>query len=103
MDNKVAEFMDYCARLETMEFVGLAKILKVELASEEDNEVPRPFEEILQDMLKAYANSNRKRRRELLKILKSITKGRDYYHMETKVLEDSGADQEELRATPEEE
>lgn len=102
MDN-MQEFMYCMGKLETMEFVGLAKLLKVELGKEDNKTEMRPFEDIMQDMLMAFKNSNRKKRRELLKILRSATKGRDYYHGPSSESEGPVAEQEDSRGESEEE
>lgn len=55
-------------------FLGVAKILKVELLHEEKDEngvnIPRPFDEIVIDVAEAFYKIGRKRKRELLKIFK---------------------------------
>lgn len=93
MDNKnLSEFMECCAKLETLEFVGLARILKVNLGKDDSKDEMRDFDEILTDMFSAYVQCNRKRRRELMRILRSLTKGRDFYHKDTVEFEGSLAE-----------
>lgn len=48
-------------------FLGVARILKVQLVQDEN---PRDFGELCADVIESYQNSNRKRKRELLKILR---------------------------------
>ena len=48
-------------------FLGVARILKVQLVKEEK---ARDFGDIFKDTIEAYENSGRKRKRELLKILR---------------------------------
>lgn len=60
-------------------FLGLARILKVKLFTEEKDEdghfIPRSFEDIYLDIVDNYGKENRIRRRELLKILRQANKG----------------------------
>ena len=48
-------------------FLGVARILKVQLV---EGENPRDFEDLCKDVIEGFENSNRKRKRELLKILR---------------------------------
>ena len=48
-------------------FLGVARVLKVQLV---EDEKPRDFGELCADAIESYATSNRKRKRELLKILR---------------------------------
>lgn len=64
-------------RLDPIEFMGLARVLKVKLmepisAENETGEIklaPRDFTDILSDVLAAFEASNRKRRREILQLV----------------------------------
>jgi hypothetical protein len=66
--------------LETMKikepevFLGVARILKVPLVKDEKDEnghfAPRDFVDIYADVIEAYANADRSRKRELLKVLR---------------------------------
>lgn len=53
-------------------FLGVARVLKVELMVDKDT--PRDFGDVFEDIIVNYENSNRKRRRELLKILQQSNK-----------------------------
>lgn len=58
-------------KLEPIDFIGLARLLKVNLIEEKDGKTePRDFIEVLDDTLKAYECSNRDRKREILRIVK---------------------------------
>lgn len=77
--NECDAFIDYCARLEPVEFYGLTRILKVEVLKEKRSDEMRPMEDIVQDMITMYLSQNRKRRREIMKILNAATENRKYY------------------------
>lgn len=78
-------------KLEAVEFMGLARILKVKLIEEndttaeklEDKYKPREFTDVLADMLSEFNTLNRARKREILKLVKiAVSK--------TKVKKDAG-------------
>lgn len=77
MVNREYEFLDRCARLEVTEFIGVARVLKVNFIGEDGE--PRDFEDIFTDVIRQFSKSNRKRKRELLKIVKAATKGKGYH------------------------
>lgn len=77
--NECNAFIDYCARLKPIEFYGLTRILKVEVLKEKGSDEMRPMDEIVQDMIVEYLKQNRKRRREIIKILEAATEKRKYY------------------------
>ena len=49
-------------------FLGVARILKVRLLDDDKN--PRDFGDLCADVIESFEQSNRKRKRELLKILR---------------------------------
>lgn len=59
-------------------FLGLARVLKVEFVKVEKEEtISRDFCEICADVIESYANSDRRRKRELLKILRQANQEGD--------------------------
>lgn len=71
--DQLSTFLERISKLEAIEFIGLAKILCVELM-EEDKETQRPFEDVLSDMMINYAKAARKSRRQIDKVLRDIRK-----------------------------
>lgn len=61
-------FLEDIAKLEAVEFIGLAKLLGVELL--EDEEL-RPMGDIVDDVMVKFSKLNRKKRRELKKIVRA--------------------------------
>ena len=59
-------------------FLGVARILKVKLVSEEKDEegrfISRDFSDIFADLIDSYSKSERHRKRELLKIIEKANK-----------------------------
>ena len=79
------QFIRYIPLLEPQEFIGLAKLLGVEIVEQsapkfnEDNKVnvevnPREFTDVLENMLENFKKSNRKRNLECIQLLGSATK-----------------------------
>ena len=62
------KFLTQLARLEPMEFIGVAHLFGARLL-QEDNKTPRDFADILKDILDKYKTLNRKKRHEHEKIL----------------------------------
>ena len=59
--------------LEAIEFIGLSKLLGVKLLDEKE---PRDFYVLLHDCLERFEQLSRKKRKEILKILKEAKKER---------------------------
>lgn len=62
------KFLTQLSKLEPVEFIGVAHLCGARLL-QEDNKTPRDFVDILRDILNKYETLNRKKRRELEKIL----------------------------------
>lgn len=72
-------FANLIVKLDGAEFIGLAKILCVPVFKNDAVDIkgkpaPRKAEDIITDCLTAFASLNRQKRREILKVLKPITK-----------------------------
>jgi hypothetical protein len=64
--NKSSGFLEDIAKLEAVEFIGLAKLLGVELL---EGEELRPMGDIVDDVMVKFSKLNRKKRRELKRIV----------------------------------
>ena len=62
------KFLIQLSKLEPVEFIGVAHLCGARLL-QEDNKTPRDFADILRDVLNKYQTLNRKKRRELEKVL----------------------------------
>lgn len=72
MGNKISgEFLSLLQELEAIEFIGLSKLLGVKLLDEKE---PRDFYVLLHDCLERFEQLSRKKRKEILKILKEAKK-----------------------------
>lgn len=66
------EFINLVPTLEPVEFLGLAKILCTSTVDEDMN--PRPFEDILNDMIDRFVSTGRRQRKDILKVLRNAKK-----------------------------
>lgn len=75
-------FLSLIKKLEPVEFIGLARILQINLTRPTSDvntsescpsAEPRDFYEILDDIIKKYAELPRKPRRQILKMLREVT------------------------------
>ena len=70
--SKSNEFLEDIAKLEAVEFIGLAKLLGVELLEGKgENEKLRPMGDIVDDIMVKFSKLNRNKRRELKKIVRA--------------------------------
>lgn len=72
-EKQLTQFLGLITLLEGFEFIGLAKILNVELI---ENDKDRKIEEIIENMIDNFIDSNKKRRTEILNIMREASKGR---------------------------
>lgn len=71
-EQEFLQFINLIAKLDHIEFFGIAQILTVPLVvKEDDSEKPkeREFEEIFSDVLDKFIELPKKRRKELIKLL----------------------------------
>lgn len=71
--NKTNEFIKLISKLEPIEFIGIARILCVDIM-DEANKTPRDFEDILSDVVVKFNSLARKQRRDILKVLRKVEK-----------------------------
>ena len=71
--NKKEEFFQLIKQLEPVEFIGLARILCVELINKETKQ-NRDFFEVFEDIINKFDTIGRKQKREILKVLKKVEK-----------------------------
>lgn len=79
----IDQFIFLIPKLEAVEFMGLARLLKVQIITEDDPAAenvkdrfkPREFSDVFEDTLRAFKAQDRARRREILRLMKaSISK-----------------------------
>ena len=65
-------FVEVLPRLETVEVIGVARLLKVKLYKEDKE--PRSSQEILEECIVNFSKLNRERRKELLEVMKACAR-----------------------------
>lgn len=70
---QVVRFIRDLMRLDSLEFIGISKIMCV-ATREEDNKKARPLEDILSDLIDRYVELGRKQRREIDKLIRLTLK-----------------------------
>ena len=72
---EIDNFINTIAKLEPVEFMGLARVLKVPLfTGEGETREPRDFTDVFGDVLENFSKCERVRRREILKLVKGAAK-----------------------------
>ena len=72
---EIDNFITIIAKLEPVEFMGLARVLKVLLLTGEgETREPRDFTDVFEDVLENFSKCERVRRREILKLVKGAVK-----------------------------
>ena len=69
--NKKDGFINLIKYLEPVEFIGLARILCVDIINKEDK-TARDFYDVLNDMVNKFNTLARKQRREILSVLRKV-------------------------------
>lgn len=76
-EKEFEEFLRGLARLEPVEFCGLARIMGVKMDEVvDDKRTPRPLEKIMEEMMDKFLGATRRRQKELLKLLKDARRGK---------------------------
>ena len=71
--NKKNELVELITKLEPVEFIGLARVLCVDIINKEDK-ATRDFYEVLNDIVDKFNTLARKQRREILSVLRRVKK-----------------------------
>lgn len=71
--NKKNELIELIIKLEPVEFIGLARVLCVDIINKEDK-TTRDFYDVLNDIVNKFNTLARKQRREILSVLRGVKK-----------------------------
>ena len=71
--NKTNELIELITKLEPVEFIGLARVLCVDIINKEDK-TTRDFYDVLNDIVNKFNTLARKQRREILSVLRRVKK-----------------------------
>lgn len=79
LNQKFMEEISLCRSPEL--FIGVCRILRVDLLTdqkdEEGHHIPKDFGALFEDVMRAYSTSERKRKRELLSILREANRTKE--------------------------
>lgn len=77
-DSEIREFLVLVSKLSEIEFLGLVRFFKVKMVKEEKDaegkSIPKDFYEILADTTEQFCLSNKKKRKDTLRVLKQAQK-----------------------------
>ena len=65
---EVEKFIQLLGKMEVVEFAGIAQILKVKVV---EDDKPRKFEDVFNEIIDNFLKLNRRQRRNLFKIMKA--------------------------------
>ena len=71
--NKKNELAELITELEPVEFIGLARVLCIDIINKEDK-TTRDFYDVLNDIVNKFNTLARKQRREILSVLRKVKK-----------------------------
>ena len=71
-DRQAMQLLELLPKLPVQEFLGVCRILKVQIITEDLK--PVPMDQLVENVLVNFVAANRQRRRELLKIVKAATR-----------------------------
>ena len=71
--NKKNKLIELITELEPVEFIGLARVLCVDIINKEDK-TTRDFYDVLNDIVNKFNTLARKQRREILSVLRRVKK-----------------------------
>ena len=70
-EKEFQNFVNYTSKLEAMEFMGLVRMLNVDIFKNDKEKTPRSFEEIFSEVMDKFIQASPMQRKNILKILKA--------------------------------
>ena len=70
-EKEFQNFVNYTSKLEAMEFMGLVRMLNVDIFKNDKEKTPRSFEEILSEVMDKFIQASPMQRKNIMKILKA--------------------------------
>lgn len=74
---EIDKFITLLVNLQPVEFMGLARVLKVRLYTNEEEREPRKFEDVFAEVLERFSKCDRARRREIIRLIKAALRSTD--------------------------
>ena len=70
-EKEFQNFVNYTSKLEAMEFMGLVRMLNVDIFKNDKEKTPRSFEEIFSEVMDKFIQASSMQRKNIMKILKA--------------------------------
>lgn len=70
-EKEFQNFVNYTSKLEAMEFMGLVRMLNVDIFKNDKEKTPRSFEEIFSEVMDKFVQASPMQRKNIMKILKA--------------------------------
>ncbi len=70
-EKEFQNFVNYTSKLEAMEFMGLVRMLNVDIFKNDKEKTPRSFEEIFSEVMDKFIQASPMQRKNIMKILKA--------------------------------
>ena len=70
-EKEFQNFVNYTSKLEAMEFMGLVRMLNVDIFKNDKEKTPRNFEEIFSEVMDKFIQASPMQRKNIMKILKA--------------------------------
>ena len=70
-EKEFQNFINYTSKLEAMEFMGLVRMLNVDIFKNDKEKTPRNFEEIFSEVMDKFIQASPMQRKNIIKILKA--------------------------------
>ena len=70
-EKEYQNFVNYTSKLEAMEFIGLVRMLNVDIFKNDKEKTPRSFEEIFSEVMDKFIQASPMQRKNIMKILKA--------------------------------
>lgn len=73
-EKEFQNFVNYISKLEAMEFMGLVRMLNVDIFKNDKEKTPRSFEEIFSEVMDKFIQASPMQRKNIMKILKAAVR-----------------------------
>ena len=70
-EKEFQNFVNYTSKLEAMEFMGLVRMLNVDIFKNDKEKTPKSFEEIFSEVMDKFIQASPMQRKNIMKILKA--------------------------------
>ena len=76
-EREFQNFIKCTSKLDAMEFMGLVRILNVDIFKNDSEKTPKSFEEILSEVMDKFIQASPMQRKNIMKILRAAVRKKD--------------------------